>query len=399
LKAFVVKFFRAAKSQRINWSSITNKAINYTFIMMLVSLSQIVLLLRQLIHSQTNSIASRVSMLSIGWMCMLDAYWFMIHILFCLVLQPLFTAFASVAFFKLLMFCVLEMKYMQIIYQARQAAAGESVTTEGMRRQLAVIQGRFYVGLVGTSFLYWLLSSRWPFLTVLLHSFWVPQIVNNVITEAKRPCHLHFLVGMSATRLLAPIYVFGVQDNFVREINPDFPQSTGLCYALVAWMVFQAGVLYLQSIYGARFFIPARFLPPKFDYGRPIPLSLMPARPSFASDQEGLGDGGGGDIELGSTSSSNRSSLREGIRHRNGGGSASVSASANNHVATSPTPAATTNDIPTLDCVICYCPIDPTDRQGYMLGPCDHIFHRQCLVQWMDVKMECPTCRADLPPL
>jgi hypothetical protein len=54
---------------------------------------------------------------------------------------------------------------------------------------------------------------------------------------------------------------------------------------------------------------------------------------------------------------------------------------------------------PTLDCVICYNDIDIGDRMGYMLAPCNHIFHRECLTQWMDVKMECPVCRTDLPAL
>lgn len=58
-----------------------------------------------------------------------------------------------------------------------------------------------------------------------------------------------------------------------------------------------------------------------------------------------------------------------------------------------------TRDTPTLDCVICYNEIDVNDRLGYMLAPCDHIFHRHCLEQWMDVKMECPICRCNLPSL
>lgn len=31
--------------------------------------------------------------------------------------------------------------------------------------------------------------------------------------------------------------------------------------------------------------------------------------------------------------------------------------------------------------------------------PCDHTFHRECLQRWLEVKMECPTCRAPLPPM
>lgn len=34
-----------------------------------------------------------------------------------------------------------------------------------------------------------------------------------------------------------------------------------------------------------------------------------------------------------------------------------------------------------------------------MVCPCKHIFHSSCLLTWMCVKMECPTCRAKLIPL
>ena len=34
-----------------------------------------------------------------------------------------------------------------------------------------------------------------------------------------------------------------------------------------------------------------------------------------------------------------------------------------------------------------------------MNTPCNHKFHEECLTQWMEVKLECPTCRAALPPL
>ncbi len=34
-----------------------------------------------------------------------------------------------------------------------------------------------------------------------------------------------------------------------------------------------------------------------------------------------------------------------------------------------------------------------------MKTPCRHSFHVTCLVEWMAIKMECPTCRAPLPTL
>ena len=54
---------------------------------------------------------------------------------------------------------------------------------------------------------------------------------------------------------------------------------------------------------------------------------------------------------------------------------------------------------PTLEYPICYNFILIEDKRNYMLAPCGHIFHRTCLEQWMEVKMECPICRMELPSL
>lgn len=48
-----------------------------------------------------------------------------------------------------------------------------------------------------------------------------------------------------------------------------------------------------------------------------------------------------------------------------------------------------------MECVICMESIEG----DYMVTPCNHVFHPKCLEQWMDFKMDCPTCRSTLPPL
>lgn len=53
---------------------------------------------------------------------------------------------------------------------------------------------------------------------------------------------------------------------------------------------------------------------------------------------------------------------------------------------------------PGTDCVICMSDIDPEEARR-VTTPCNHYFHRACLDQWLDVKMECPTCRMALPPI
>lgn len=35
--------------------------------------------------------------------------------------------------------------------------------------------------------------------------------------------------------------------------------------------------------------------------------------------------------------------------------------------------------------------------QETMHTPCGHMFHKECLINWMGIKMDCPTCRSALP--
>ncbi|CAD8134818.1 unnamed protein product [Paramecium octaurelia] len=44
----------------------------------------------------------------------------------------------------------------------------------------------------------------------------------------------------------------------------------------------------------------------------------------------------------------------------------------------------------------------PTEKlilKQAMQTPCNHWFHPSCLRSWIDIKMQCPTCRSELPPL
>ena len=40
-----------------------------------------------------------------------------------------------------------------------------------------------------------------------------------------------------------------------------------------------------------------------------------------------------------------------------------------------------------------------TKKIKIMQTPCSHKYHIECLKAWMNHKLECPTCRAQLPSL
>jgi hypothetical protein len=383
---------------RTDWETTTGKAMNYSFYMMTICLTQIVLLLRQLLHTQTQSASARVSLLCIGWQTVIDSLLCLVHIYFSLAMQPLFSAFASVAFFKLLIFCVIEMKYMKIIIQARNASNGGN-SVELLRRQTAMLHLRFYVALVGSCIGFTYSNDYRTLYMLLLYSFWIPQIVHNVVTETKKSMHPYYICGMSVTRLFVPLYMFANEGNFLKQVYPESPINVFMCQLLILWVGIQTGVLYAQSHFGARFFIPAQFLPPKYDYNRPIPASLLPQDNIIANPTGQLQN----ERELPKTEVRSLVVPSRDLKSR--GGNARNRKEGKRLKGETVMTAETVTEVPTssgapcVECVICYNDIDTSDRTEYMIAPCNHIFHKDCLIQWMEVKMECPICRHNLPAL
>ncbi|QCE14173.1 autocrine motility factor receptor [Vigna unguiculata] len=241
--------------------------------------------------------------------------------------ESLFNAFATAAFFKFVVFSIFEMRYLLAIWKAsRPLSNGEG--WEAMRRELSVLYSRFYGILLGGILLMYEFLNHLRLILLLVYSFWIPQIITNVVRDSRKPLHPHYILGITVTRLAIPLYIFGCPNNFLR-IEPDH----SWCVCLAIFVGLQAAILLLQHYFGSMWFIPRQFLPEKYCYYR-----------RFTQDT--------------------------------------------NH---------------STDCVICMTAIDLSPRSNDCMAcecvtPCDHFFHSGCLQRWMDIKMECPTCRRPLPP-
>eukprot|EP00271_Cylindrocystis_brebissonii_P007345 TRINITY_DN20736_c0_g1_i1.p1 TRINITY_DN20736_c0_g1~~TRINITY_DN20736_c0_g1_i1.p1 ORF type:complete len:732 (+),score=135.19 TRINITY_DN20736_c0_g1_i1:651-2846(+) len=329
----------------VNVEAYYSKAVNYTLMVTFISFLQVLVFIRQMEHSNTQSGAAKVSLLMIGQQAIMDAYLCLLHLTAGIIVESLFNAFATAAFFKFVIFSIFEMRYLLAIWKARRpTGAGEGWET--LRRELSVLYSRFYGFLLGGILLMYQLHAHLRSILLLFYAFWLPQIVNSVVRDARRPLHPHYILGMTITRAAIPLYAFGCPKNFMR-IQP----SPEWCMALIALLGGQAGLLLLQHYFGARCFIPKQFLPEKYSYFR------KPERGSPLLSNSTSSGGGGG----------------------NGASDESCSA---------------------LDCVICMAPVDDAPRSTLrMVTPCEHLFHTGCLQRWMDIKMECPTCRRPLPPI
>ncbi|TGO89414.1 hypothetical protein BPOR_0111g00240 [Botrytis porri] len=236
-----------------------------------------------------------------------------------------------------------------------------------------------------------IMSTTWPVpirtAYVYLCSFtymslWIPQMKRNITRNCRKALLWRFVIVQSLLRLSPFAYFFLYEDNFL------FSESSWTAMmVLTGWVWCQLVVLYSQEVLGPRWAIPKRFgwYKEGWDYhpvlrednvesgGLPIGLVKVP-----------LGSPTTPGFEETDMSADERDNSRAGIR--------------------------------TVDCAICMQILEVPvvgigeeegakgvlgawDRRSYMVTPCRHVFHTQCLVGWMKYRLQCPICREGLPPL
>ena len=327
-----------ASATRVDWRAAEDQASWYSSLMTFVCVWQIYALFKQLHFCRTQAVALRVSLVSLGMQALWDAVLCVANLLLCAAVPQLFSTFTTVAFLELIVFCVIEMRYLLLVWQAHDPQRNwDAAGWVQLRRELATVHAHFYVALAVVLLVLYASRDEPSLILLAASSYWVPQIIRNVKTNAREPVCDHYLYGMAISRLLLPAYLLLVQDALPRVLmvpstNAITPsQRLKVFVSLVVWQAIQVALLKLQRLKGARCFVPDYLVPKPYDYQRD------PAHILRAAGADGP------------------------------------------------------------ECAICMGPVNAVTGE-FMVTPCDHMFHEICLRQWMDLKMECPVCRAALPP-
>ncbi|CAK9435361.1 uncharacterized protein LODBEIA_P00880 [Lodderomyces beijingensis] len=217
---------------------------------------------------------------------------------------------------------------------------------------------------------------------IFINSFWLPQFFRNTLKNRRKAFTWQFVLGSSAIRVI-PIYYFALY-----KANPlRHRYDPILCIVVTSWLLLQIFLLFLQNTLGARFWINENWLPKAYDYQQVLTLRNL-QEDGFSID------------------------LLANFKHKSSteiqnGATAAADARPNMYV----------------ECE-CTCPICMTDvalpiivkddveesskrknqilsgvKKDYMITPCHHIFHVECLESWMKYKLQCPVCRTSLPPI
>ncbi|ODV78883.1 uncharacterized protein CANTADRAFT_90001 [Suhomyces tanzawaensis NRRL Y-17324] len=197
---------------------------------------------------------------------------------------------------------------------------------------------------------------------VACNSYWVPQFLRHTLKNRRLSFGWDFIIGTSVIRLIPVYYLSLYKNNLLRHHYDPY-----LALVVTVWLVAQISLLYAQSVLGARFWVNEKWLPKAFNYQAILEMKDLESR-GFASDL---------------LASIKPEEEHEGILE----------------CKTTCPICMTELELPIL--------VDGNNKEArkrinnkeYVITPCHHIFHAECMENWMKYKLQCPVCREGLPPI
>lgn len=350
-----------------------------------------------------------------------------IFILHCSFTLPslLFSSFTLMILFKWIHIFYVQVRYIFWIWKSNYL---QNIPVNEMPAAVSQFYRRLYLFLFGTIFFFILLfricdsgeifsaitkvsnqenktfTQSMPYCIYLsLFLFLVPQIVNDAFvnisssSNSSLPLHPHFILTSLIGKAFVPIYIWGYSNSIfnapIFRHSSNMPISTKnsplLSIFIFSIVLIQAILYFFQLKFGSKSLIPKIFRPKPYNYFRLtnkdtyseiIAENTAEAIISTANDvrHEYINDMGTQQIQ--SEISNMQSSELDEIELTDFNDNRRY------------------NNI----CVICMVNISIFNDFDHELcavcTPCDHIFHQKCLRKWMNVKLECPTCRRPIPP-
>eukprot|EP01055_Gregarina_sp_Pseudo9_P005594 Gregarina_sp_Pseudo_9__5593@NODE_75_length_4573_cov_6_198721_g69_i0_p2_GENE_NODE_75_length_4573_cov_6_198721_g69_i0NODE_75_length_4573_cov_6_198721_g69_i0_p2_ORF_typecomplete_len659_score90_67zfRING_2/PF13639_6/1e10zfC3HC4_2/PF13923_6/2_2e03zfC3HC4_2/PF13923_6/1_3e08zfrbx1/PF12678_7/3e08zfC3HC4_3/PF13920_6/4_8e08zfRING_5/PF14634_6/5_4e07zfANAPC11/PF12861_7/3_3e06DUF2921/PF11145_8/6_8e06ProkRING_4/PF14447_6/1_4e05FANCL_C/PF11793_8/0_00079zfC3HC4/PF00097_25/0_00062zfRING_11/PF17123_5/0_00076Zn_rib len=345
----------------------------------LKTLAEMLLLGRQFKKVEAQRALLKTSWVTVAWSILFDAF----EAGFFFGRQSLgndvslLSSLALVGLLKIVLVAAVEMRWLIVLQRARSTQRRQ---LEGDHNPLAWVKDMnkfirwFAVFVVVALFVASRLFESFPEpVVILLCLFLVPQIIYNIYSGTRHPFHTSFILGILICRFVLPYLLWSktgeelrptppVISSFAEEeawpswfVSPRIPsmfldsifgtlprRPNSLMLSLIMVILAAQGIyLWLQNAWSPRAGLPPwfcdKFLPLVFDYE--LDVTRVAAIKQQADPS-----------------------------------------------------------ITMVDCVICMTGVKFADRQC-VVTPCEHFFHKECLIKWMDVKLECPTCRRPLPPM
>lgn len=337
-----------------------------------IVLLQLVLMSREMERIQTHTAISRVSGASMFIHGITDVSMCTVHISLGLASPDLYApGFYTIAFMQAVLFFLLEYRLFATVFRQRVESQRNAIQRADpvsdddddsfdsfldeptlrhyvdngyrrLRRALHQVPRIFFLAALFMAVITFvnIAPVLYTFMEVsILLSFWVPQIVHN-IRQRSTGFHTSTIIGMSVARCYVPLYL---NRNLLNILSIE---PTPWIWLPIGWCTAQTLILVGQNIGGPLFFLPHSWRHSEKDWNWHPSKEALAAMLSHTHDEE--------------------------------------------EAAVDPM------SIPLGDCPICLMPTS-WDDESVMVAPCHHVFHKECLLPWLDIKHICPSCRLPLP--
>jgi len=322
------------------------KSIHYSVLLIMLALVNLYFIAKMIkTCGSSPAQANKISLVTVGFLTVWDTYICLSHLYLALSMESLFHFFIMPAFWYFILFSIFEVKLLMIIWKAHYYH--QSTNNAIIRRAAVSFYFKLYI-IIFAVLIFFYKFMRYNAFIIGMSLYLVPQIIHNVIRGGRIRFDENYMFLAIGIRGVLPLYFRGCSQNLY-QLRP----SITFCIVFVLVIGIQILLIYYQSIYGSRFFIPKRFLPAPFQYFHELPQDIESGNENQVDECA---------VCMGSL-------LHEPIQYILSPNTRQIMAK-----------------------------LKPKKGQ-VMKTPCNHLFHIPCLVEWMTIKMDCPNCRFILPIL
>lgn len=300
--------------------------------------------------------------------------------------QATFHFFFTPALWFFILYSVLDYRLLSYLWMKRNENALMNLEGNGYRNQLQIFNCKF----MAATFLLWVLISNFmdsQIAPVIYSLILLPQIVFQIVKGFTIETDYSVTLVFAFSRFIIYLYYRGCPQN--TEEVATYPLTCGLIMALIALQLF---VMKIQEEYGPDSILPNFCLRGKFNYF----VSIKPqGKKNFECE-----------LQTGELFSDDLTTVD----------SKDTTLALDQTTGELVDPKDEEPEEESL-CAICMTDIHqeadiPFDekitskpfikrlqrmKDKVMVTPCKHEFHIPCLINWMQIKMECPSCRKELP--
>lgn len=306
------------------------------------------------------SFTKRLAMPTVLLVCLQDCLIFLVNIQLGISFLDAWS-FVLVISWYFILFCFIDYRLLLYVWRYQNHREFDELTEHQFRNKLYFFQMKIYLLIIGYLILMWHFFLN-VYLVAANSLVLLPQIIHHIRSAEPPTFNKSFLILFSSLKYLVFLYFRGCPHNILGIRFYYFLPFLGLGFIILCLLL-----LHHQENYGSRSFLPKILKGSQFEYW----VEMTEFTKQAGKEQENLNDSQDEFsccICLSSLLNQNNNNPKvEGDRR--------LKSKVLNRI------------------------LKSKGQKYLMKTPCGHVFHADCLMSWMDVKMECPHCRTTLPQI